>query len=156
MERWRPISGCDGYEVSDHGRVRSSRGLLACKPGRGGYRFAYMKIDRRTLSRKISHLVLETFLGPRPEGMYACHTNGNKTDDRLCNLRWDTPSGNNFDTVAHGRHWAGRRDVCKHGHSLTDETNIIRESSRPRTRICKTCRLQNQKKSEKKAREGAA
>ncbi len=151
MELWRPIPGCDSYEVSDHGWVRSPRGLLACNPGSGGYRVAYMKIGRRTVARKVSGLVLEAFCGPRPEGMYACHNNGNKTDDRLCNLRWGTPSSNNFDTVRHGRHWASSRDVCKHGHSLIDEANVIREPSRIRTRICRACRLRNQKKAEAKS-----
>lgn len=45
----------------------------------------------------IHKLVLEAFVGERPSGMQACHGNGDKTDNRLVNLRWDTVKANHRD-----------------------------------------------------------
>ncbi len=36
----------------------------------------------------VAALVLETFVGPRPEGHVAQHLNGDPNDNRLENLRW--------------------------------------------------------------------
>lgn len=44
--------------------------------------------------RRVSVLVLEAFVGPRPSGMQACHNDSDKDNNRLDNLRWDTPKGN--------------------------------------------------------------
>jgi hypothetical protein len=53
--------------------------------------------------------VLEAFVGPCPEGMQACHNNGNRLDNRLENLRWDTPSANQKDRIHHGTALRGER-----------------------------------------------
>ncbi len=39
----------------------------------------------------VAVLVLETFVGPRPEGHVPEHLNGDPNDNRLVNLRW-TPA----------------------------------------------------------------
>lgn len=52
--------------------------------------------------RKVHHLVLEAFVGPRPEGMQGCHNNGDSKDNCAANLRWDTPKANAMDTLLHG------------------------------------------------------
>jgi hypothetical protein len=36
--------------------------------------------------------------------MEACHNNGEKQDNRLSNLRWDTKSANSLDSIKHGTH----------------------------------------------------
>ena len=51
---------------------------------------------------KVHVLVLEAFVGPRPAGYDACHDNGNKRDNRLTNLRWDTRSNNVKQRAAKG------------------------------------------------------
>jgi len=54
--------------------------------------------------RKFVHaLILETFVGPRPEGMITRHLNGNSFDNSLENLAWGTSKENSLDTVRHGR-----------------------------------------------------
>ena len=55
---------------------------------------------RRTMA--VHRLILETFVGPCPPGMEACHNDGDKLNNRLDNLRWDTRSANSFDAVRHG------------------------------------------------------
>jgi hypothetical protein len=47
-------------------------------------------------------LVLEAFVGPRPLGMEGCHNDGDQQNNKLSNLRWDTPQGNAADKIKHG------------------------------------------------------
>jgi hypothetical protein len=56
-----------------------------------------------------SVLVLSAFAGKRPEGMLACHNDGNPTNDRAGNLRWDTPKGNLADMLKHKTKLYGER-----------------------------------------------
>ena len=92
------------YMVSRSGRVWSLISNKWIKPYvcRDGYQLINLKtaLGRRTI--RIHRLVLETYVGPCPEGMEACHNNGDSFDNRLENLRWDTRSANNLDAVRHG------------------------------------------------------
>jgi hypothetical protein len=67
---------------------------------------------------KVARLVLLAFVGPCPDGMECCHTNGNRTDNRLTNLRWDTPKANAADKRAHGTHPEGEGNG---NHKLTEQ-----------------------------------
>lgn len=105
----KPIPGFPGYEITDDGRVWSS-GLRthSCghwlRPHKNKYGYAQVTLyrDRERYSRHIHRLVLEAFVGPCPEGMEACHNNGDASDNRLENLRWDTRSNNHRDKIRHG------------------------------------------------------
>lgn len=55
-------------------------------------------------------LVLEAFVGPRPDGMEGCHNDGDPSNNRLSNLRWDTPLANWSDRRKHGR--AGKLSIA--------------------------------------------
>jgi hypothetical protein len=121
VERWRPVVGFEGqYEVSDQGRVRSLARVIVQKAS--GYRPACLKpIKERILrpgpqkgghltvalgrgnSKLVHVLVLEAFVGPRPEGREGCHGPGGTQDNRLSNLRWDTRSANVLDAVSWGK-----------------------------------------------------
>ena len=111
---WKLVVGFeDRYEVSDDGRVRSLF-RAGFKGKQGGHtmklrrdEWGYMRV---TLSGGLGHkvrtvhrLVLEAFAGPCPDGMQACHNNGNPQDNRISNLRWDTASENMRDRTRHGR-----------------------------------------------------
>lgn len=68
----------------------------------GGYRGVGVSIDykdgnrsRKTISRTVHKLVVETFIGPVPKALQIDHINGDKTDNRLCNLEIVTSSANN-------------------------------------------------------------
>lgn len=117
-EEWKAIPGYPGYEVSDHGQVRSyfertggrGRWELASTPQRilspSGCGAGYLGIglckDGNVNRCHIAHLVLLAFVGPRPEGKEACHNDGDNSNNKLENLRYDTHEANMDDAVNHG------------------------------------------------------
>jgi hypothetical protein len=62
--------------------------------------------NKRHHRRFVHHLVLETFISPRSEGLECRHLNGNPADNRLQNLSWGTHSENELDKVKHGTHFS--------------------------------------------------
>ncbi|TQN30744.1 HNH endonuclease [Haloactinospora alba] len=126
-ETWRPVVGYEGlYEVSDRGSVRShsswKRGeLLKPKSNRRGYQRVSLWRDGQRRYRKVHHLVLHAFVGPRPEGHQAAHWNGCKTDNRLNNLRWASAADNVADTIRLGRHVSARKVACLRGHAYSPD-----------------------------------
>ena len=131
-EQWRPIPDFEGrYEVSDHGRVRSlprfvRRGnngymqpgvMLKLSVGKRGYPMASIGRAER---RPVHLYVLRAFVGPRPPGMETCHADDNKTNNRLSNLRWDTPKANRSDARRNGVLAIG----SKNGHAKLSEDEV--------------------------------
>ena len=74
-----------------------------------GYLRINLYLNGRRFRKKIYHLVLETFVGSCPQGMEACHNNGDATDNRLENLRWDTRQNNIADRGIHGHTVSGEK-----------------------------------------------
>ena len=109
---WKQIHGFPAYWVSDNGEVFSllqsctgkCTGDLKQRINNSGYRGVTLCKNKKKYSRRVHRLVLETFIGPCPEGKEACHNNGNRLDNRLSNLRWDTRSNNIRDAVRQGTH----------------------------------------------------
>lgn len=114
-ERWLPIVGWPGYEISNWGRAHSywRTGLVAMisrpKLMKGtwpkGYRRYYLMRHDGSGERRsfpAARLVLEAFVCPRPSGKEACHNDSNPANNRVDNLRWDTHSGNMIDRFLDG------------------------------------------------------
>ncbi len=109
-ELWRPVVGHAAYEVSNYGRVRrvaSAPGATVgavLKPNKGtsGRAVVCLSMASKVTKRFVHHLVLEAFVGPRPAGTECAHGDGDPLNNRLANLRWDTPRGNAADKVRHG------------------------------------------------------
>lgn len=149
MTTWLPIPGHPDYEVSDDGQVRlwrPWRGLavpraVAQHVNAKGY--ATLHLDKTT--HRVHRLVLTAFVGPCPEGMEACHNDGDKLNNRLDNLRWDTRDANRADSYAHGTHPAvNKASRCCNGHEFTPEnTRPQRKTTRDGQeyvyRVCLTC-----------------
>lgn len=113
-EQWKPIPEFPGYEISNMGRLRSFRTwdnaptpsegrILAGGVDKDGYRRAVLcnGIKHRK-SCRIAQLVANAWIGPRPPGLVLCHDNGNKTDNRACNLIYKTQRENIADKERHG------------------------------------------------------
>lgn len=121
-EKWGAVLGYEGtYEVSTFGRVRSvdrvvyrrqpdgylgpSRykgKMLVARLNAGGYpRVNLVDNGQRRRTRCVHTLVLETFVGPRPDGLMARHISGDSTNPKLSNLCWGTHLENQADRVLH-------------------------------------------------------
>lgn len=117
-EIWKDIPGYVGkYQVSDMGRVRSLPRTVTRKDGtpakvsggvlnrkstdRGGHRYVKLSSPDRTVS--VHTLVMTAFMGPCPDGMEVCHNDGDPSNNRLTNLRYDTRKNNLIDMARMGR-----------------------------------------------------
>ena len=101
------IVGFDGdYAVSSCGRVWSKKSgawkELKRTPDNNGYLHVSLCRFGKVRNYTVHRLVLEAFVGPRPDGMEARHLNGRKNDNRAFNLAWGTRSENEFDKQRHG------------------------------------------------------
>lgn len=149
MEEWRQIPGFGlHYEASSLGRTRTkerevvkfsavagkvvtqrykARVHKPCPDGPYGHLCVTLGVDGKRFKVHVARLVLLAFDGPPPPGMEACHGDGDASNNRPGNLRWDTHEANNADRKAHGRYAVG---VEHHGTSLTEQNVIaIRASS---------------------------
>lgn len=131
-EVWKAISGHEGYEVSDQGRVRCWRPIpwnakppaapRILKPRRGTNGYLSVILGFKGPTRSVHTLVAEAFVRGRAPGFQAAHSNGDKDDNRATNLSWKTPKENHADKIRHGTH----------GRSLTPEkVNAIRAEYQP-------------------------
>jgi hypothetical protein len=55
-----------------------------------------------TNMRFIHNLVLEAFVGPRPEGLLGCHKDDNPANNNIKNLYWGTAKQNTADAIRNG------------------------------------------------------
>lgn len=155
-EQWRPVIGYEGsYEVSDLGGVRSlervamrrngspmpvpARILKTYRTPPVGYRAVKLQNGGREtrVGLRVHVLVLEAFVGPRPEGYVGCHNDGDIDNNTPPNLRWDTQKANLADMKAHGTDWQSRVTRCPQGHEYTLENTYINPTSGGR--ICRIC-----------------
>lgn len=159
---WVAVPGYEGYyEVSDLGGVRSVDRLVGHPAGTRralgqmlhpsvAHGTGYLRVnltdpaDSRRRTRHVHTLVLTAFMGTRPDGAVACHCDGDRTNNRLSNLRWDTPASNNADTVRHGTHRQASRTHCPRGHEYDGANTFIGRRANGRTfRKCRTCHNAN-------------
>lgn len=141
QEIWKSIPEYEGmYEVSNLGRVKSlARHRIICNKkylypekflkqiDRGnGYLCVGLCKSGKTKLVSVHRAMLIAFVGDQPD-MFACHNNGNLIDNRLENLRWDTPKANMADRVKHGTDIRGE----KHSKAkLTiDDVQMIRSNA---------------------------
>lgn len=104
QEKWKDIPNIALYEISNYGVVKSLKfgKEKILKPWkRNGYLQICLSQNNKTKKYKIHRLVLEAFVGPCPSGMEGCHNDGNKDNNFIGNLRWDTRSENIKDAIKH-------------------------------------------------------
>lgn len=109
---WREIPGFPGYLASDAGLIRSlprkgSRNRVL-EPhtrymrGKPVCQLITVCVNGKPRTMRVHRLVLMAFVGPCPPKHEGCHNNGDPTDNRLSNLRWDTHAANLADAAKHG------------------------------------------------------
>lgn len=133
IEEWKTISDAPNYEVSNLGRVRRALPGVNTAPGRiltqranrNGYMVCQLSSGNpnanknRKVWRTTHRLVLEAFVGLRPEGFSGNHINGNKADNQLGNLEWVPVAENNLHALRTGLRTNGYGEKS-HGSKLKD------------------------------------
>ena len=121
MEKWKSVTGYeDFYEISNTGRVKRlgrevhtnnqhgpcvktlSEKILNPQQTEKGYMVVVLSNGGTTQKHRVHRMVLDAFCGECPDGHEACHNNGDPSDNRIENLRWDTRRNNRLDMKKHG------------------------------------------------------
>ena len=102
VEVWQPAL-VEGYLVSSYGRVRGKTGVILKAHSGGHYQTINLVVGKNKNKTCDVHVLVATaFHGPKPEGMWVAHNDGNSHNNRADNLRWDTVSNNHADKYRHG------------------------------------------------------
>lgn len=127
-EIWKDIPGYGNfYMASSLGRIKCKQRIVEKMTRNGrlckqlyrerilsgcadelGYARIHLGFNGKKVSRAVHSLVLEAFVGPRPDGMECCHNNSIPGDNRPSNLRWDSHFENNQDRVRRGSYLTGQ------------------------------------------------
>lgn len=135
---WAAIPGWEGmYYVSSSGLVWSDRSQKVLTPiwcGRVGGKYATVALQTKggRVCRKVHQLVLEVFVGPRPDGAVGRHLDDDKTNNNLANLCWGTLAQNSHDSVMNGTH-----PMCKLTHSQRLEIKNRRSAGESPTSLAR-------------------
>ena len=102
-EEWRDVVGANGitkgkYQISSLGRARSFKAgkVKILRPVYDGKGYAYVGIHKDGEQKKIHiHALVAKAFVPNPDNKpFVNHINGIKSDNRVENLEWVTPSEN--------------------------------------------------------------
>lgn len=128
---YKEIPGWSGYRAGSDGTIWTCKngrwGLLSTWrqmktiPGNHNYMYVMLSGNGQRRNVCVHTLILESFVGPRPNEMECCHGNNNRQDNRLDNLRWDTPKSNQLDRSKFGTGNNG----SKHGLAVLTETDVL-------------------------------
>jgi hypothetical protein len=90
-EFWKPIKGYEGlYEVSTLGRIKRNNIVLNPTPEKCGFIGVTLCKNGNKIKKAIHKLVAEHFLGNSKKVNKIIHINGNNSDNRLVNLKYET------------------------------------------------------------------
>ena len=126
-ETWEDIPGYGGnYQASSLGRIKSKDRIVTKRHRSGkmisqkyaeriltpsideyGYGRVHIGFGGKKFMASVHRMVLLAFVGQCPDGMEACHNNGNPRDNSSSNLRWDTHKANGEDRKEHGNYASG-------------------------------------------------
>ena len=134
MEIWKDIAGYEGlYQISSKGRVKSLEryvknhsGTYYFKPEiikkvsekndrkkRQGYLTVSLYKNNMSACKYVHRLVAEAFIENPKHKDTVNHINGNKHDNSVENLEWNTYQENNIHAIATGLNGTENRRNCK-------------------------------------------
>jgi hypothetical protein len=135
-ERWRPVPGWPGYEVSDQRHARSidrqlpdgrrAGGVVLAKHrDRKGYPYVHLYDGKRKATRRLHVLVALAWLGPAPRGkLQVRHLDGDK--ENCC--PWNLKYGDGFDQDRDKKHAGMRVNRSENKHKYGIGTEAYRAS----------------------------
>ena len=122
-EKWRSVPDYPEYLISSEGRLRGKKGKLR-KPYaniKNGYLYTDLRKNNEPKKFYVHRLVLWAFCGPKPSNIDGAHIDGDRTNNRLHNLRWSTRKENEKDKIRHGR---TKRDFAKRRAALLEGGSV--------------------------------
>ena len=126
-DRWKMIPSWPGYQASTSGQIRSRRTdkvlSTATKKGKHPYQRVHLSSNGKAKYVLVHRLILETFIGPCPDGLQALHLDDNPRNNQIENLKWGTAKEN---------HSSINRKGSSNGRSKLTEAQVIaiRQSSK--------------------------
>lgn len=154
-EQWMPIKGFEGkYEISSYGRVKSlarpkcvlhgkqkwwHEKIMKPNAHKNGYLFVDLyAMDGKKKAFSVHRLVAEAFIGNPSSKPQVNHKNGDKSDNRVENLEWNTSQENNLHSARVLHYANGTRVRCtdKKGNVLGEYVNTGIASEE--TGVCRT------------------
>jgi uncharacterized protein (DUF433 family) len=126
-EKWLPIPEYEGrYDISNYGKVRSYQNgrdkiaipkIIKLWIGKKGYMYANLSKFYKRHNILISGMVAKVFLGPKPTGKEVSHIDGNRKNNFIGNLIYETHSENMQRAVRQNTMCCGERHPK---HKLTE------------------------------------
>lgn len=115
-ELFKSVVGFEGlYAVNRFGVIKSldrvilgkkkqtvKARVIAQQDNGHGYKTVRLWKGNKEKSAYVHRIVLIAFTGREMKLLDACHGDGNRANNELANLRWDTRSNNHRDKLAHG------------------------------------------------------
>ena len=99
-EEWKTLFFNNNYEVSNLGRLRNKKTKIIAKGSIKKNGYVQVSVDNQNY--RLHRLVLQTWCPNEDyEELTVDHINGNRSDNRLENLRWATQEENNAYMLIH-------------------------------------------------------
>jgi hypothetical protein len=133
-EIWKQVvikdKDTSNYYVSSLGRFKNSKGIIMkdYKPHHSGYIYVRVNNDKYALHR----LIAFTFLENSENKEYVNHIDGNKTNNSLANIEWNTPRENSLHSHKTGLTKCFTRKITQYDLEMNKikEFNSIVEASK--------------------------
>lgn len=131
--KYKKIDELKGYRFGEDGSVWSCK----IQGGHGRLGRTWKKLSQSIVQKylvvaicnngiektmRVHRLILTAFIGMCPEGMIGCHNDGNRLNNKISNLRWDTQKNNHADKHKHGTAMIGE----KNGSSKLKKQQILK------------------------------
>jgi len=118
------------YYVSSLGRFKNSKGIIMenYKPHHSGYLYVRVNNDKYALHR----LVAFTFLENPENKAFVNHIDGNKTNNSVVNIEWNTPNENSLHSHKIGLNKGNKRKIIQYDlemNKIKDYNSIIEASN---------------------------
>lgn len=123
-EKWLPVVGYeDGYMVSSLGRVKSIDRIVSYTDGRNAIKLGRILANGKLKSKyltvalyengkrkyiAVQNIVLNAFVGPKPNGLFRLHADDNPENNKLTNLRYGSAKDNADDRKRNGNWHVGQ------------------------------------------------